>query len=233
MEKPMQRKNPVGKTNGLPKKKERNYHLPNHNLIYSREELEALLTDRQKNFCREYAIHWNATKAYEIVYLSKNDDIASVHGHRMIYNPKIKQYIEWIRKDYEALCGVTKARNIAEYKKIGYSNVCDLYNDWITLKEFNDVPEHVKACIESIETKTETIVKYMAEYGEKVPVSVQYIKIKFHDKLKALDKLDKLMGYVEMDRQEKCNTFITVGSPLEMIRKAWKLDNVEDANVVE
>lgn len=53
------------------------------------------LTIKQKKFADEYIISGNATEAYkEAGYRVSNDRVASVEGHKLLRNPKVKIYID-------------------------------------------------------------------------------------------------------------------------------------------
>lgn len=50
------------------------------------------LTDKQKQFCDEYLIDCNATRAYTAVY--KNGSSADKNSFRLLKNPKVRKYID-------------------------------------------------------------------------------------------------------------------------------------------
>ncbi|HFI0640500.1 TPA: terminase small subunit [Streptococcus suis] len=53
------------------------------------------LTIKQKKFADEYIVSGNATEAYkEAGYRVSNDRVASVEGHKLLRNPKVKTYID-------------------------------------------------------------------------------------------------------------------------------------------
>ncbi|HEL2164400.1 TPA: terminase small subunit [Streptococcus suis] len=53
------------------------------------------LTIKQKKFADEYIISGNATEAYKKAgYRVSSDRVASVEGHKLLRNPKIKTYID-------------------------------------------------------------------------------------------------------------------------------------------
>ena len=53
------------------------------------------LTVKQKKFADEYIIFGNATEAYKKAgYRVSSDRIASVEGHKLLRNPKVKTYID-------------------------------------------------------------------------------------------------------------------------------------------
>ena len=84
------------------------------------------------------------------------------------------------------MSGVTKLRNILALKDIAYSNVADLKSDWDEFKEWGDLTAAEKASISEI-THTETTV------GEDMTVKV--VKVKTHDKTKAIAILNKMLGF--------------------------------------
>jgi phage terminase small subunit len=141
------------------------------------------LTAKQKRFCEEYVIDWNATRAAIAAgYAAKNADIV---GYKNTQKPMIKAYIEHIQKDLAQLAGLSQLRNLNELKKIAFTTIADLHNTWIERKDFENLTEEQKAAIESIDTKIE--VK-----GDK---ETHYVKIKLFDKLKALDSINKMLGW--------------------------------------
>lgn len=61
------------------------------------------LTIKQKRFADEYIISGNATEAYKIAgYRVSSDRVASVEGHKLLRNPKIKSYIDERLKKLES-----------------------------------------------------------------------------------------------------------------------------------
>ncbi|MEI4352202.1 terminase small subunit [Streptococcus suis] len=53
------------------------------------------LTIKQKKFADEYIISGNATEAYKKAgYRVSSDRVASVEGHKLLRNPKVKTYID-------------------------------------------------------------------------------------------------------------------------------------------
>jgi len=190
---------------------------------YTREELEELLTERQKRFCMEYCIDWNATRAYKTIYRGTTFSAATM-GSKMRRNPKIQQYVAFIQTDYEKICGVSKARLSAELVKIAFSSIAHLHNNWIKLEEWEEIKENNPGAldaIESIDTKTETIM--VPINGKKVPVKVEYIKIKLYDKLAAIEKLAKMYGYNAPEKVENKQELDFSTNAVEAIRKAFNL----------
>jgi hypothetical protein len=184
---------------------------------YSLNALYQLLTPKQKEFCKEYIRNgWVGTRAYMKVY-GNGYNTSGVESCRLLKNPKIKQFIAYMREEYEQLCHVSKARQIHEYTKIAYSNMDSLYTGWMTLKKFKNLPPEVKACIESIETKS-----IPSKLG-----MIEFVKVKLFSKIDALAQIDKLMGYLQPKKFEiENNHHLNIdGVGVDMVRKAMGLTN--------
>jgi len=154
------------------------------------KDLKNILTDKQKHFCHEYVKNgWNGSQAALRAGYSKNT--AGAIACENLKKLEIIQYIDYIKEDIEMLCNVSKSRQIAEFSKIAYSNIADLHNTWISLKDFDSLTSEQKAAIETIETKVEQNIV------NKEVVETKYIKIKLHNKIAALEAINKLMGYNE------------------------------------
>lgn len=60
------------------------------------------LTIKQTKFADEYIISGNATESYKIAgYKYSSDNMASVEGHKLLRNPKVKAYIDERMKKLE------------------------------------------------------------------------------------------------------------------------------------
>lgn len=159
----------------------------------SKEEILEELTDKQRRFCEEYIFDWNATRAAIAAGYSENT--AKEIGYENLTKPHIKAYIEEIQKDLSKVAGISALKNIREFEKIAYSSLHNYKDNWMTLKEWEEISEDDKAAILEITTTSKTI--YTKE-GE--PIVTEIIKFKLHDKQKALDSLNKMLGYNAPDK---------------------------------
>ena len=170
----------------------------------SGQEQEKKLTDKQKRFCEEYVIDWNATRAAKAAGYSEKT--AGSIGSENLSKPEIQSYIKYIQKDLSKIAGVSALRNILELKKLAYTNLASFKEDWTRFKDFKDLTEDQRAAISEM-THSETT---FGEDGLK-----QTFKIKLHDKLKAIDMLNKMLGFDKDDEQNddsfKGNININIG----------------------
>lgn len=91
------------------------------------------LTDKQKQFCKEYVTDWNATRAAKAAGYSEKT--AQVIGSENLSKPIIQAYIEHIQKDLLKLCGVSVLGIITKLKEIIEDDMTDKPSDKIKALE--------------------------------------------------------------------------------------------------
>lgn len=146
------------------------------------------LTPKEKIFCEEYVIDWNATRAAKVAGYSEKT--AKVIGYENLTKPYINEYIEEIQKDLSKLAGVSALRNIQELKKIAYSNLHNYQSDWMSLNDWGKVSEDDKAAISEVNYNE-------SEFNG---VKKTIVKFKLHDKQKAIESLNKMLGFNAPDK---------------------------------
>lgn len=104
--------------------------------------------------------------------------------------------VKELREEVAKKSTITKDRVLAEFGKIGFSTIAHLHNSWIEQKEFDKLTEDQKACIKSISTRVEHRIT------NEEPVEVSYVKIELYDKLRALDSINKMLGYNEPTKMD-------------------------------
>lgn len=150
------------------------------------------LTQKQKDFCREYIYDWNATRAARAAGYS--EETAGQMGYENLKKPYIKAYIDEIQKDLEKLAGISRLKVIQEHQKLAFSSIAHLHNTWIERKDFEKLTDEEKSCIAEISTQTRTEIEGKGT-DEEQAVSVDYVKIKLYDKQKSLDSINRMLGY--------------------------------------
>ena len=137
-------------------------------------------TLRQWKFALEYVKDGNATQAViRAGYSSKGADVCGV---RLLGNIRIKQAIEDRKREILAAAQVTPARIIEEYKKLAFTNLPDFidckklgkFTYEISIEDFKNLTPDQRACLSGIEE------------------TKNGVKIKLHDKTKALDALSRI-----------------------------------------
>ena len=78
------------------------------------------LTDKQRRFCEEYVIDWNATRAAIAAGYSENT--ASETGYENLRKPQIAEYIDQIKSRLEEAAGISAVKVLLELKNIAFLN---------------------------------------------------------------------------------------------------------------
>ena len=172
------------------------------------------LTTKQRRFCEEYVIDWNATQA--AIRAGYSENTAKEIGYENLTKPHIKAYVEEIQKDLSKLAGVSALRNALELKKVAYSNMGDFREGWMDLKDFEELPEELKACLQEISTQEKT-----SRIGE-AEVTTTFIKFKLHDKLKAIEMLNRMFGWNAPDKTD----LTSGGQPLKYDFSSLSIEEV-------
>lgn len=138
------------------------------------------LTAKQKRFCEEYVVDWNSTRAAIAAGYSKKT--AYSIGNENLKKPEIKKYIDDIKDDLERMCNISAIQIVNELKKIAFSDATGLRDGWMSLKDFKLLTDDQKSCIQEI-----TSIK--TKDGK------EHVKIKTYSKDKAIEILNKMLGY--------------------------------------
>ena len=193
--------------------------------VYTRDELERILTDKEKKYCEEYVVDWNKSRAARAAGYS--EEYAAEIGYQNSTKLHIKQYIEFIKNDLERLSGVSKLRNIQELAKIAYSSIAHLHDSWIKLADWEIIKENNPACmdaIESIDTKTETKT-YKTDGGIETDLETKYVKIKLYSKSDAIKTINEMLGYKSADKATVTVLNSTPLTPGEILKAKEGFDN--------
>jgi phage terminase small subunit len=136
------------------------------------------LNAKRELFCQLYTKYWNATRAArEAGYTEKN---AHVLGYQLLQEPLVQARIQELTEHALKEIGVTRERTLLELSRIAYANMKDLAT-WtqsgVEYKPSADVGEDSGASI--------------AEVSETVTQVGGTLKIKQHDKVRALELLGR------------------------------------------
>lgn len=156
--------------------------------------MQTALKPEYKVFCENYIFDFNATRAYKVAYPNSTDASARSSASELLTKPNIQAFIEELQADLAKTLGISKSMILREHQKLAFSSMAGLRDDWITLKEFNELTSDQKACISEIQTQTRREKDYSVNPEGEV-VTIDYVKIKLWDKQKSLDSLSKMLGY--------------------------------------
>ena len=148
------------------------------------------LTMKQILFCEAYLR--NGGNSFEAAMqagykVKRKPDGSTTKGHKgeeLLRNPKITKYIMDKMQTMLRVKNLSSDDVIAELIDVAMFNIKDVAR-WdgnsVTYKSSDEIPDHVAKCIKSVNEV-------------KIPGGHKMIKVEFHDKMKALDTITKLMG---------------------------------------
>lgn len=151
-------------------------------------------TAKEYQFCYEYCIDFNATQA--AIRAGYSPKTARQISSTLLSKVNIQTRIQHLKDNLAENCGISASMVILEHKKIAFSDACKLRSGWIELKEFNDLTESEKACIQEIQTKE------VKKCIDKIESTEVWVKIKLYDKQKSLDSISNILGFNAAIRNE-------------------------------
>ena len=160
------------------------------------------LTIKQENFCNYYVECGNASEAYRRAYNAgkMTDKQVWEESSKLLNSPKVAQMVEELKSELRSRANVTKERIINELASMAFSSIADMQNTWIERKEFEKLSTSQKASIKNISTKV--IKKNIGTNDKPEYVDVEFVKIELYDKIKAIEVLNKMLGYNEPEKVE-------------------------------
>lgn len=146
------------------------------------EVLEAQLNPQQELFCRQYVKHFNAGKAaVEAGYSAKTArGIGSALLTKVAVQKRIRALVAGRLKRIE----LDGDQILHELKALGFFDPIAIYDEDGKMKPIHEWPPSIRKCVQSIES----FEHYMPFTKELIGVTW---KVKFWDKLKALELLGK------------------------------------------
>lgn len=165
---------------------------------------------KQEKFCNSYLECGNASDAYRNSYncLNMKPETINVKASQLLKKDKIRIRVEELQLELKKKTAITKERVLEELGKIGFSTIAHLHNTWIERKDFEKITDDQKACIKSISTKI--MKKNVGTSDNPETVDVEMVKIELYDKVRALEVINKMMGY-ERPGEMKTDLRIIVG----------------------
>jgi len=86
--------------------------------------------------------------------------------------------------------GISALTVLLEHRKIAFAHSGQLRDGWMTLKDFESLPEEVKAVVQEVNTKQ---VKRKTQDGE--DILEEMVRIKTYDKQKSLEAIATMLGF--------------------------------------
>lgn len=140
----------------------------------------AELSEKQKRFCEEYLVDYNATQAAIRAQYSKKT--AGSQGHDLLKKPEIQAYLKSKQSRILNKLEISQERTMQEIGRIAFGDRRGLYNEDGSLKKLSEMSADDAALISSLETEELTLEEVVIGNTKKV---------KTWDKVRALEMLAK------------------------------------------
>ena len=160
---------------------------------------EIKLTPRQEKFCLYYHELDNATEAYRRSYSAENMKESTVNNraYELLQRGEIKGRLRQLQNKLQERSDIKKDEAVSSLTKMLRASVLDavsIVDGNVIVKNTSDIPEDLKPCISSIKSTT---------FG---------IEINFYDKIQAIDRLAKLLGWDAPTKSEVLSN-MTISTP--------------------
>lgn len=149
------------------------------------------LTIKQEKFCNKYVECGNASEAYRHAFSCEKmkDKTVWAMSSKLLSSHKVAIRVDELKKELKERSNITKDRIIEELSTVGFSSMKNYYNNWIDRKQFEDLSDAEKAAIKTIQVRTRKVI------ADDNIIEIEEIKVELYDKLKAIDTINKMLGF--------------------------------------
>jgi Phage terminase, small subunit len=158
---------------------------------------------REEIFCKEYIADFNGTRAAKAAKYSKKTAYAI--ANRLLKRVEVQRRIEELKEQATRKAGVTLKRVLEELGTLAFSNISDYLEfgpDGVSIRESVKMSREVLACV--------------AEVSEVTTNQGKRVKLKLHDKAKALDSLKQYFIDSNTGEDEKKVIRLPLRAPQKM-----------------
>lgn len=157
-----------------------------------------LKNPRHETFCQEYLKSGDASDAYRKVYPHslnwKKPDSVHIAASKLRNSNKVALRIKELQEEQNKRFAITKDRVLAELGKVAFSDFAGIYDKLVNRNlSIADLTPEEKAAIKSITARKAGT----ADDGGMNKVPIEIIKIELHDKLKAIERICRMLGFDE------------------------------------
>jgi phage terminase small subunit len=148
------------------------------------------MTDLQKRFAEEYVVDYHITDAGKRAGI-QGDNI-KVTAWKMLQLPEVQAYVEQLQDEAANRASITKDMWVAEWAKLGFSNIQNYMDDSLNPKLLSEVkdPQAIKSVKKTTSKSEDGFEKETVEFV-------------LHDKVAGLLNLGKHFGWYDEDNKQK------------------------------
>lgn len=159
------------------------------------------LTDKQKLFCDEYLVSYNATDAARKAGYAKKQ--AGVIAWQNLQKPLIQEYLQARKAAIQQKLEISQERTMLEIGRLAFSDIRKYFTETGELRPLHELDDDAAAALASVETEE----VFDGTGKDKVQTGLAR-KIKTYDKTKALEMLAK--HYKIFEEKPPGDTNITI-----------------------
>lgn len=155
------------------------------------------LTEQKKRFADRYFETLKGSQS--AIDAGYSEATSRQIAHNLLQEPEVEEYLSHLRSDMASRHGVSKERLIAEYAKIAFFDIREIYDTdggLINVKQLDDKSAGAISSIKSTEEWGED------SEGNKIITGTNK-EVKIFDKIRALQDLGKHLGLFEKDNDQK------------------------------
>lgn len=158
------------------------------------------LTAKEEKFAREWAKTGNKSEAYRRAYNCEGWKEGSINTEacKLSQRPNIIQRFDELNKNAADLVGITKAKILKELALMAFSNIVDTDTN-----DISKLPENVQKAIKKQKRHT----RYNKD-GD----PTDHVEVEMHDKLKAIETINKMLGLNAADKIDISGSMLNVKS---------------------
>lgn len=162
------------------------------------------LTEQKQRFADRY---FETLKGSEsAIYAGYSEATSRQIAYNLLQEPEVEEYLSKLRSELSEKTGINRERILAEYSKIAFSDIRELYAGDNNLLDVRQMDDNIAGAVMSVE------VDELFTQG----VQIGYTKkVKLYNKLQALQDLGKHLGIFEKDNDQskpKTTNIINLGS---------------------
>lgn len=160
------------------------------------------LNTRERAFIQEYLIDKDPQRAYKQAGYHGNP---AVVPYQMLAKSKIRLEIDKRMQQIAQKAEVTSVEVMQELKKVGFNDISRAFDKDGRLLNIQDIPKDILSAVQSIESD-----EIVAGKGDDKVTIGHTRKLKFHDKLKALELLGKQLKMFGTDDGQRTGVIVNI-----------------------
>lgn len=164
------------------------------------------LTNKQRRFCEEYLIDLNATQS--AIRAGYSEKTAGQIGEQNLKKLEIQSLISILQEKKSKELNISQNKVLNELCKVAFGDVKNYFDAKGNLIDISKLENQISASIKSITVQQDKIEK-----NNKNVIETSIKKIESYDKLRALDTINKMLGYYAPIKQDHTTNGKDISSP--------------------